>query len=45
MSKTDRLPKNGGASEAMRRLKEMRRKEPSDRLVQIIREISATSGK
>jgi hypothetical protein len=30
MPKTDRLPKKGGASEAMRRLKEMRRKEPSN---------------
>ena len=40
MSKLDRLPKKGGAAEAMKKLKEMRKKEPSDRLVQIIEEVT-----
>jgi hypothetical protein len=40
MSKPDRLPKKGGAVEAMKKLKEMRKKEPSDKLVQIIEEVT-----
>lgn len=40
MSKVERLPKKGGAAEAMKKLKEMRKKEPSDRLVQIIEEVT-----
>lgn len=36
----DRLPKKGGAAEAMKKLKEMRKKEPSDKLVKIIEEVT-----
>lgn len=45
LSKSDRLPKKGGAAKAMKKLKELRKKEPSDRLVQIIKEVSARSSK
>lgn len=40
MSNQDRLPKKGGAAEAMKKLKEMRKKEPSDKLVKIIEEVT-----
>lgn len=40
MSKQERLPKKGGAADAMRKLKELRKKEPSDKLVKIIEEVT-----
>lgn len=40
MFNSDRKPKKGGAQEAMKKLKDMRKKEPSDRLVRIIDEVT-----
>lgn len=35
-----KLPKSGGAKEAMKKLKNLRKKDPSDSLVQIIEEVT-----
>lgn len=40
MLDSDKKPKKGGAQEAIKKLKDMRKKEPSDRLVQIIEEVT-----
>lgn len=36
----DKLPRKSGATEAMKKLKEMRKKEPSNKLVKIIKEVT-----
>lgn len=40
MFSSDKKPKKGGAQDALNKLKELRKKEPSDRLVQIIEEVT-----
>ena len=41
MPKQDRLPKKGGAVDALKKLKQMKKREPSDKLVKIIEEVTS----